>query len=184
MAARLVDEHGKPVIALGRDEHGKYVGSGRSIQGFDVTSALRDCAEQILKFGGHPMACGLTIEGDAKFEAFDHAFRDVARKRLEGVELVPTIEIEEAVQPEEATIPLADLITQLEPYGEGNPRPHLRLMVAGERGTVLALIGFGFGDRLPEFAPGTNLEAVIEIAVNEWNGRRSPQGRIVDLRQA
>lgn len=204
VASKLVDEHYRPVIAVGRDEHGRYVGSGRSIPGFDVTGALRACAEHILKFGGHPAACGMTIVGDEAFEAFKKAFVAHAGAALASQDLTPSIEIEEEAAVHEISVRLIEGLKALEPHGEGNPRPkfllrgarvaqarqvgaegkHLQLTVVDDRGGRLKLIGFGFGDRLPDLPAGRAVEAVVELDLNEWNGRVEPQGRILDIRTA
>lgn len=202
VASRLVDDHYRPVIAVGRDESGKYVGSGRSIPGFDVTGALRACAAHITKFGGHPAACGLTIMGEENFEAFKDAFVAHADQQLKDTDLTPSVEIEEEAAVHEITLGLVEQIRELEPYGEGNPRPrfllrgariastrlvgtdgrHLQMTVASENGGRLKLIGFGFGERIDACAPGRAVEVVVELDLNEWNGRVEPQGRIIDLK--
>jgi len=203
VASKLVDEHYRPVIAVGRDEHGRYVGSGRSIPGFDVTGALRACAEHILKFGGHPAACGMTIEGDAKFEAFKEAFVAYADTHLASHDLTPSVEIDEEAAIHEVTVGLVEELKGLEPHGEGNPRPkfllhgrvvstrqvgnegkHLQLTVVDDKGGRLKLIGFGFGPRMGDLPIGGQVDAVVELDLNEWNGRVEPQGRIVDVRAA
>ena len=204
VASKLVDDYYRPVIALGRDADGKYTGSGRSIPGFDVTGALRECAEHIKKFGGHPAACGLTIMGDENFAAFKEAFLAHSAKTLLGAELEPFVEIEETAAVHEISVGLIEELRRLEPHGVGNPRPkfllrnarvaaaqligqegkHLRLTVADEKGGRLKLIGFGFGGRFGEVSPGGAIEAVVELELNEWNGRTEPQGRIIDFRTA
>ncbi|HTK59830.1 MAG TPA: single-stranded-DNA-specific exonuclease RecJ [Candidatus Baltobacteraceae bacterium] len=211
VASKLVDDYYRPVIALGRIEETpssqegaggvRYVGSGRSVPGFDVTGALRACAEHIVKFGGHPAACGLTIQGDENFAAFKQAFLAHAAKTLDGADLEPFVEIEETAAVHEISVGLIRELRRLEPHGVGNPRPkfllrnariasaqptadgkHLRLTVADEQGGRLKLIGFGFGERIGEVSPGGLVEAVVELELNEWNGRVEPQGRIVDIR--
>lgn len=204
IAARLVDDHYRPVIVLGKTDDGRYVGSGRSIPGFDVTAALRACEAHLQKFGGHPMACGLTVADDAAFEAFREAFLAHAEEVLGAVELVPRLEIEAELAPADVTLGLAMTLRRLEPHGEGNPKPrfllkgaraaavqpvgatgkHLRLIAADARGGRLKLIGFGFGGRAADIGPGAAFEAVVEIDVNEWNGRTEPQGRLIDIRTA
>jgi len=204
VASKLVDEHYRPVIAVGRDEHGRHVGSGRSIPGFDVTGALRACAEHIQKFGGHPAACGMTIVGDGNFEAFKRAFIAHADATIGSSDLTPSIEIEEEAAVHEVSVGLIKELKALEPHGEGNPRPrfllrggrvassrqvgaegkHLQLTVVDDKGGRLKLIGFGFGPLLAELPIGGPVDAVVELDLNEWNGRVEPQGRIVDVRTA
>jgi single-stranded-DNA-specific exonuclease len=217
VASKLVDEHYRPVIAVGRDPgsgagaSSRYVGSGRSIPGFDVTGALRACAEHIKKFGGHPAACGMTIEGDEAFEAFRKAFIAHADAHLASHDLTPSIEIEEEAAIHEISVKLIEELKGLEPHGEGNPRPkfllrrgrvaaarqvgnegkHLQLTLvdpgssagAGSGGR-LKLIGFGFGPRLADLPIGSSADAVVELDLNRWMERVEPQGRIVDIRAA
>ncbi|MEK7545530.1 MAG: single-stranded-DNA-specific exonuclease RecJ [Patescibacteria group bacterium] len=218
VASKLVDEHYRPVIALGRqtrlspllEQEGaggvpsaaRYVGSGRSIPGFDVTGALRACSEHIQKFGGHPAACGMTIVGDENFEAFKRAFVAHADATLGSADLTPSIEIEEEAAVHEVSVGLIRELKALEPHGEGNPRPrfllrggrvassrqvgaegkHLQLTVVDDKGGRLKLIGFGFGPRLVDLPIGGPIDAVVELDLNEWQGRVEPQGRVVDIR--
>ncbi|HTK60354.1 MAG TPA: single-stranded-DNA-specific exonuclease RecJ [Candidatus Baltobacteraceae bacterium] len=210
VASKLVDEHFRPVIALGvRPTHplgtsAVYVGSGRSIPGFDVTGALRACSGHIEKFGGHPAACGLTIQGQGNFEAFKEAFIAHADAVLASADLTPSIEIEEEAAVHEISVALVEELKGLEPHGEGNPRPrfllrgarvassrqvgaegkHLQLTVVDDKGGRLKLIGFGFGSRLNDLPIGKPIEAVVELDLNKWMERVEPQGRIVDIRTA
>ncbi len=211
VAAKLVDDSYRPTIVLGRQEISplfakeraggvRYVGSGRSIPEFDVTAGLKEASEFIKKFGGHPMACGLTIEGDENFERFKKRFVETAAEKLEGVELVPSLNIEEAVYVSEVTLKTMELLERLEPHGEGNPKPlflirgakvaaaqaigengkHLRMMVYDDTGARLKLIAFGMGERAHEALSGA-IDVVVELGVNEWNNRREPQGRVIDF---
>lgn len=201
VAARLVDDHYRPVIALGRTEDGRYVGSGRSIPDFDVTAALHRVSKHILKFGGHPRACGLTIEGDKNFNNFRDAFKADASVMLKDAELIPRVEIEESLSLAEANLATVESIRKLEPHGEGNPKPkflitgakvayadlvgkegkHLRMTVV-DGPHRLKLIAFGMGTRPDVPQPGASADFIVELDVNEWQGTRTPQGRVIDFR--
>jgi single-stranded-DNA-specific exonuclease len=201
VASRLVDEYYRPAIVLGYDAAGKYVGSGRSIPEYNVTEGVRTASATVLKFGGHPAACGLTIEGAENFEAFKSAFKSHATQALAGLTLTPALSIEEEIAVGEANLETVELLSRLEPHGEGNPKPlfllkgamplqvavvgdggkHLRVTTGDADGRRLKMIGFNFGPRLREALTGP-IDAVIELSVNEWNGRREAQGRIIDFR--
>jgi single-stranded-DNA-specific exonuclease len=203
VASRLMDDRNKPVISLGKNAEGNYVGSGRSIPGFDITAALRECSAHILKFGGHPRACGMTIVGDENFEAFKAQFKALAKEKLQGVELVPRLDIEETLTPSEAKLSVVESVRGLEPHGEGNPKPlfqmndvrvigampigadgaHLRMTLADEEGGKLQCIGFRMAKRPWVPSAGDRIDAVVELDINEWNGTRSAQGKLVDFRQ-
>ena len=201
VASRVAERHHRPTIVLTKNEKGDYVGSGRSAGGFHITGALRKLDHLLVKYGGHGAACGMTVSGE-KVEAFAEAFRSLLDAELDPKDLIPRIEIEEELELKEASKETVELLSKLEPYGEGNPKPlfllkdvkvvssdclgkdgaHLRLMVADASGARLKLIAFRMGPRAEEAAPGTALDVIVELSMNEWKGYRSPQGMVVDFR--
>jgi single-stranded-DNA-specific exonuclease len=144
----------------------------------------------------------LSIEGDENYQKFTVAFKAYATQQLAGVELTPRLDVEERLTPSEATLATVESIRKLEPHGVDNPRPlflledvrvigamtvgeggkHLRLTVTDDRGGRLQCIGFRMGDRPWIPAAGDRIDAVVELDVNEWQGMRSPQGKLVDFR--
>jgi single-stranded-DNA-specific exonuclease len=203
VAGRLVSEFGVPAFVFGRDGD-RFVGSGRSIPEFNVIDAMASASGLILRYGGHPQACGLTIEGADNYVAFKSALEAYAAEKLDGLDLRPALEIDAVIGLGEADWGLVDWLARFEPYGEANPRPRflirnllvssaeiigknrntLRLGLRGDGPREYKVIGFGFGSRAGEFATGSRADVVLEIGVNSWNGTREIQLKLVDARAA
>lgn len=202
VATRICERYHRPTIVLTKTPEGDYVGSGRSFDGFDITLALAELGEMLVKYGGHGAACGMTVKG-GQVEAFAEAFRVIADKQLKKEDLVPHLLIEDTLRLADVSTRMIDLLDQLAPFGVGNRKPKFLLKgieVAGSRlvgndgkhlqltlhedGRKLKLIAFGMGGRVEEFQAGTLGDFVVELSINEWNGGRYPQGQVIDLRPA
>jgi single-stranded-DNA-specific exonuclease len=202
VAGKLVNDFARPVYVAG-SEHGKFVGSGRSIEGFDVTACVRAAAEHLDKFGGHPQACGFSVTGEDKFYRAVLAMEAYATEQLKDRVFQPTQRIDAVVTLKDIDWHLNDVVAQLAPFGEKNPKPvfaalgaevvgcstvgadgkHLRLMLREPAGKAVKAIAFGFGEWATRLKLGDRIDVAFEISVNEWNGNRELQARIVDLRQ-
>lgn len=209
VAGRLSDRHHRPalVFTMGIDEVSgeiKFVASGRSISEFDITAALKECSEYLLRYGGHPQACGLTILGEDNFKKFKEKFLALASAKLVGVELLSVLEIEAEIKLSDLNWRLLDELQKMEPFGEANPKPlfmaknlnveqvqtvgadgkHLKVLVSqdGDINNLHKLIGFSFGDWCAKLKAGDKIDIVFELGVNEWNGNRELQLKISDLK--
>jgi single-stranded-DNA-specific exonuclease len=204
VAGRLVSEFGVPAFVFG-GEGGKYVGSGRSIPEFNVIDAMNQASEHLARFGGHPQACGLTIEGRENYEAFRSSLERYAEGRLQGMDLRPAIDVDVELPLREVTWDLINWLVKFEPHGEGNPKPKflirdlkvtaahiigknkntLRLGVRGDGvPREIKVIGFGMAKRAGEVSPGATVDLVVELGINEWNGRKEIQFRLIDAKPA
>ncbi|MEY4723466.1 MAG: hypothetical protein RLZZ324_979 [Candidatus Parcubacteria bacterium] len=203
VAGKIANERGRPVFVFG-NENGRMVGSGRSIPEFNVVTAMERAAKHIARFGGHPQACGLTIEGDENYEAFVASVTAYADELLAEADLRPVLEIDAELRASQLTWELVAALESLEPYGEGNPRPKfllrglalgavdvigknkntVRMTARGDMPREMKLIGFNFVTRAEGFGPGSVIDAVVEVGVNEWNGRKEIQLKLVDIAQA
>lgn len=201
VAGKLVTELGMPVFVFGKDGD-RIVGSGRSIQGFNLVVGMERCKEHLARFGGHPQACGLTIEGEERFEGFRRGMQAYADEMLAELDLRPTIEVECEIRTSQITWALVEELERFEPFGEGNPRPkfllpdlliasmdrvgktgaHVRIGVRGDTPKEVKLIGFNLADSASRFGPGSRIDAVVEIGFDQWNGQRRIQVKAVDLR--
>ncbi len=209
VAGRLSDKHHRPALVFTKEinEDGKqikFVASGRSIDEFDITATLKECSQYLLRFGGHPQACGLTIMGEENFSSFKNKFLGLATEKLVGVELVSVLEIEAEIKLIDLNWQLLDDIKKMEPFGEANPKPllsaknlnveqvqtvgadgkHLKVLVSqdGDINNLHKLIGFSFGEWCAKLKAGDKIDIVFELGVNEWNGNRELQLKIVDLK--
>jgi len=121
VASRLQESNYQPTILLTRS-NGDWVGSGRSVAGFDLYKALEHCREHILQFGGHTHAVGLTIDGK-KLHLFREAFEEYAGKELLEEQLVPKQEINYGISFKEISPVFMRLLPLLGPFGPGNMEP-------------------------------------------------------------
>lgn len=202
VAGKLVNEYSRPVLVVGKDGE-KFVGSGRSIEGFDVTKALRYAAEFLDKFGGHPQACGFSVAGEERFHKAMEMMKDFAAKELKPDDLEPQLTIDAEIPLEKISWEFFDAMQAFHPFGTGNPVPvfvsrgvkvaaystvgrddgHLKLRLACTTGKLVEAIGFGFGNWTTKLSLGSQIDIVFEIQVNEWNGNRQLQIRIIDMHQ-
>lgn len=194
VASRMVELYHRPTILISlRDGNGK--GSGRSIPGFHLHEALKACAGQLRGFGGHKHAAGLTID-ESSLDEFAHRFDAIAAGLISPEDFVPEIRIDAELAPGDATLDTVELLESLGPFGMGNPRPlftmrelnvlqtstvkerHVRMRLSAG-GTVFEAMGFGLADRVP---PADRIDIAFCLVCNQWNGRRSLQLMLKDLR--
>ena len=202
-AGRLCDKYHRPTLAFHIDGD-KYVASGRSIEEFDITEALKACDDLLLRYGGHPQACGLTIVGEDNFLEFKRRFERLAAEKLSGLKLEKTLPVEAEVRLDELNFELLSDIAAFEPFGEANEKPlflakrlrieqvqtvgadgkHLKVLVSqnGDLKRLHKLIGFSFGDWCAKLKAGDLIDIVFELGMNEWNGNRELQLKIIDLK--
>ena len=203
IASRLKDKFFKPVIVLG--EGGEtYVGSGRSIPQFDITNALNQAPDLFSKYGGHPQACGFSLKSKETYPDFTKTMTEIARAELNDKNLVPILEIEAEMKIEDADWQLWNVLEKFSPFGMGNPEPlfvmrnvqvvdvqaigktgkHMRLFGKHLDGTkVQKFIAFGCEKWLQDIKTHDMIDMVFEMSVNEWNGRRELQLKIVDYKK-
>ncbi len=202
VAGKLCEFYNRPALAVGRSADGKLVGSGRSIDGFNIIEAVSECAEFLTHFGGHSGACGFTIKSEADIEPFKNKMTEIAERELSKMELEPVLEIDAEVELKDIDWKLFEQLENFEPFGEGNLKPrflasglevagyvgvgdgakHLRLMVNQGEVKDRKTIGFCFGEWCNKLNFGDKVDLVFEVDVNEWNGTRELQLKIVDLR--
>jgi single-stranded-DNA-specific exonuclease len=201
VASRVVERIHRPTVLISL-AGGEGKGSGRSIAGFHLYEAMRDCSEHLVRFGGHRAAAGCAILPE-RVDAFRAAFDLRAASALTDEQLTPEVRIDLEISLPEASVALCALLKHAAPFGMENPTPvflargvevvgrprvvgggHLKLTVAAG-GSRLDAIGFGMADRLVDADPGMGpLDLAFKLEENEWNGRTSVQARLVDLRPA
>lgn len=121
VASRLVDRFYRPVVLVSfRDGWGK--GSARSIPGVNLYAAIAACAEHLDNFGGHPMAAGIRLRPE-NYEPFKRAFEKTISTMTACMDLIPTAEIDCALNLDMISDPLMDEIETLQPFGPEHPEP-------------------------------------------------------------
>ena len=120
VASRLVETYAKPAIVLTRDGD-DYKGSGRSVQGFNLHRALEETKHLLIRFGGHELAAGLTLE-EENLENFRKAINDVANS-VSGLAKTESLKVDCEVTADEISVDTVSQINLLAPFGNGNPNP-------------------------------------------------------------
>jgi single-stranded-DNA-specific exonuclease len=203
VAGRLVEEWGRPVLILERKEE-VAVGSARSVRGFNIIEALRRCDDLFVRYGGHSMAAGFTIE-NAKLPELNQRLQEIAAEQLDDDMLVPKLEIDMEIALSDINWDLVHLLETLEPYGQANPQPvfmsrNLHVVSVQTRGADKQHLSMTISDgsnnppfkaiafRLGHLAPALNRHPYIDLAYHieerEWNGERSIQLNVRDFRRA
>jgi single-stranded-DNA-specific exonuclease len=199
VASRLIERYYRPTVMI-TIENGQGKGSARAIAKFDIYQALKACSDLLLQFGGHKYAAGLTIAAE-NIPAFKKRFEQVCREIIPEEDLVPKIKIESEISLDEITSEVVGSLKRFAPFGPKNNRPnffsrglevldvprivganHLKFR-AGQGGVSFDAIGFNLGQHLGRVNNGSRtVEMVYAVEENEYNGRKSVQLRIKDLR--
>ncbi len=187
VASRLVERYGKPAIVLSVDQYGEASGSGRSIEGFSLYEAIKSCEDILIRFGGHELAAGLTLNLD-DIDLFRDKINKYADTRPQAIS---KLVLDCKLNPAGMTVDLADAIKDLEPFGVGNPTPvfgvygltlrkiqpigqnrHSKLLLyKGEN--ALEALAFGVPSEAVPFSEGDIIDIAVTLDVNEYNSRRT-----------
>ena len=201
IAGRLTDEFYRPSLVISHYK-GEIIGSGRSIEEFNIIEAVEKCDQFLSRYGGHAQACGFTLKSNKDLIRFVEEMTTLAEKELTDKELLPTIRIDAEVKLEDVNWELFEELEKFIPYGEDNPKPlflakdltivemqtlgqdgkHLRLMVKHNTPIIRKTIGFCFGDWCAKLKNGDKIDMLFEVDINEWNGNRELQLKIIDLK--
>ena len=199
VASRVLQEFYRPTIIIG-GEGDEWRGSGRSIDGFDLAAALRECDDLLARHGGHALAAGLSIRPE-NLEALRTRLNQQARRTLKPEELQRTLRLDAEVLPGEMTHECIVELEKLQQTGIGNPcvqlwmrgvthrRPlqrlgaekkHVKLWLTDGQATREAVWwGAGDGD-----LPTGRFDVAFIPRLNEFNGTVSVQLSILDWRPA
>lgn len=184
VAARLVERHYRPAI-VGVIGEEVTRASCRSIDEFHITKALDECADLLVRHGGHSKAAGFTVKNESRDELKERLLR-IALQQLTPEDLVPTVHYDVEVTLNELRADLYNLQRQLEPTGNENPKPvfmtrglrvvsksrigkeknHLRMTVTDGSLNIDA-VAFRMGE-LAENLPA-NVDLVYSFEVNDYN---------------
>jgi single-stranded-DNA-specific exonuclease len=199
VASRVLQQFYRPTFILG-GEGDNWRGSGRSIAGFDLAAALRECDDLLVRHGGHAMAAGVTIKPE-NIDTFRQRLNDLARRTLKPEDLQPLLRLDAEVALREVTLDLLADLDRLKPTGQGNPpvqfwarqlanaRPpqrmgaekqHAKLWVTDRKVTHEA-VWWGVGSTP---MPDGKFDLAFVPQVNDFSGRRMVQLKVLDWRAA
>ena len=201
-AGKLVEILKKPAIVFTKKGE-ELKGSGRSIGEFDLVKALGFCENEIISGGGHAAACGVKILPE-KFDDFDKKINEFYKQTV-GEEQKMEFEKKEDLIVEDLSdfsLKFLDELEELEPFSEENEEPvfllknmllldvkkmgkngeHLGIQLGDGKGNVMKVVSFYAPDDWLKFQNGQRADVSVVITGNEFNGRRSVEGRIVKMR--
>lgn len=199
VASRVLQEFYRPTIIIG-GENGEMRGSGRSIAGFDMAAALRECGHLLVRHGGHAMAAGLSILPD-QIDSLREKLNELARRKLKPDDLQPTLRLDAKVGLDEMTFETLHQLDKLKPHGQGNPaaqfcagnvshaRPlqrigadkqHVKMKVTDGPVTHDA-VWWNAGDKM---LPVGKFDLAFVPQINHFNGNRCVQLKVLDWRSA
>jgi single-stranded-DNA-specific exonuclease len=207
VASRLVDQYCRPAVMLSTVD-GKIKGSARSIKGFNIYNALKECEDLLIQFGGHEYAAGLTMD-EVNFDAFRKRFNQIVQSRLCDEDFEPELLIDAEVNLHDINENFWKILHQFEPYGPNNSKPvfmsrhlkvigtptkvgkdHLKLRLVQNGVTppsqAFDAIGFNLGGHYEAIMESIDTNVPISMAYtideNTWNRRTSLQMQIKDIK--
>ena len=199
VASRVMREFYRPTFILASDGDG-WKGSARSIEGFDLAEAMRSCDDLLNDHGGHAMAAGVSVK-PGRLEAFRERINEIAKKTITPEMFQQPLKLDAGTDLSELTLMHIEEMSQLEPIGQGNPEiqllvPELTLSSPIYRmGRDKQHAKFWVTDNhdacevvawnlKPEDEPKDTFDVAVAPQINDFNGRRSVQLKLIDWHPA
>lgn len=199
VASRVTERCGKPCMIISRGET-EAKGSGRSIEGFSLFEAICACGDLLIKFGGHPMAAGITLKPE-NIEAFRKRINQYASEHFPQMP-TQTVTLDCKLNPAALSVSMAQSLTQLEPFGNGNPQPvfglfnmelsnvtpvggggHLRLTLE-KNGAVITAMRFNTKPEELPYHIGDKIDLAVQLEAREFRGQPSLTVIVRDMKFA
>ena len=199
VASRVTERCGKPCMIISRGET-EAKGSGRSIEGFSLFEAICACGDLLIKFGGHPMAAGITLKPE-NIEAFRKRINQYAAEHFPQMP-TQTVTLDCKLNPAALSVSMAQSLTQLEPFGNGNPQPvfglfnmelsnvtpvggggHLRLTLE-KNGSVITAMRFNTKPEELPYHIGDKIDLAVQLEAREFRGQPSLTVIVRDMKFA
>lgn len=197
VASKLVESYYRPAV-IGTVEEGAIKASCRSIPEFHITRALDECADLLVRHGGHSMAAGFTVKMENAEELQDRLER-IAERELAGVDLRPTLKADLEIPLDDLPLDAFEQLKRLEPTGQSNPEArfisrnlpvygartigkdlsHLKFKVPYRRGMLDAVAWRqgAWADAMPE-----RVDLFYTLEENTYNSTTTLQLNVRDLR--
>jgi single-stranded-DNA-specific exonuclease len=202
VASRIVDKFYRPTIMInaGTAENGIAQGSGRSIEGFCLLSAISACSQHLNTFGGHEMAAGITIETE-KIDQFAAEFEAYAKQNLNENDIAAKLNIDAEAPLSKFRKETVTELQMLEPFGPGNPKPifatkgtrlsspprrvgkkgnHLQLAITDNTNSIRC-IGFGMGKLEKKLLEHEFFNVAYQPDIDSYNGINNVQLVLADI---
>ncbi len=203
VAGKIADEFHKPTVVLQKQEK-EFVGSLRSIPRVNIIESLEQCAELLIKFGGHSQAAGVRVSLENIGKFYD-ALSRIVETALKNKESSPEIQIDLEISSEDIHRDIISELEKMEPFGEGNKEPvflvsrmkvldarivgngakHLKLSLTSSSDNdpkIFNAIGFGMGEKFRHLKKDDIIDIVCTLSEDEWNGGGKVQLKLVDIK--
>jgi len=200
VAGRIAEKYYRPTLVVTRSGE-MLKGSGRSIEEFNIIEAIGDAKEFLDKFGGHPAACGFSLE-PKNLDAFTERMKKIAAEQLAGIDLKPKLKIDAKIGLKEISNAFMDDMEKFSPFGQNNDRPrfasfnvdivdmntmglegqHIKIKVKQDDSGIFQAIGFGQAEKWKDLQIGDRIDIVYYAENNEFNGKSEVQLKIVDIK--
>ena len=206
IAGRIKEKFNKPTIIMTQSsQDGILKGSGRSIEAYNIYKEVFEIKDILESFGGHPMACGLSIKSE-KVDEFRQKLND--KSKLKKDDFVNIINIDAQIPIDKLSLEFAESLQRLEPFGKDNPKAkfadknlfikninmigknnNTMKMILNKNGRDIEAIKFNaqkdykyLSDKFKANIIGNRIDAVFYPDINEFNGRRNLQVKLIDIR--
>ncbi len=196
----MIENYYRPTVVLTKSGD-VIAGSARSVPGFNLYEAIHACRKHLLGYGGHFAAAGLTMYED-KLPDFIDSFEKIVAETIHEDLLTPEIVIDAELSFKEINFAFFNILEQMEPFGPNNMRPvfitrsvrdtgyskilkeqHIRFVLQQHDKTFTG-IGFNMAEKFCLLQTNNLLDIVYTLDINEWNGEKMIQLKVIDLRIA
>ncbi len=197
VSSRITSKYGKPSIVLSIDEN-EARGSGRSVEGFSLFDALNDSKDVLEKFGGHPMAAGLSLKPE-NIEVLRHKINEYAKNTFEEMPRAKVM-LDCKLMPEALNVELVENLQMLEPFGTQNPTPlfglysmklikiiplsggkHLKLQFE-RNGIITECLKFSCTESDFPYLVNSVLDLAVTVDINEFRGAKNLSIQIKEMK--
>ena len=200
VASRLIEKYYKPTIVLCAS-NGKATGSARSVDGFDLYTAIEACSDLLEQFGGHTHAAGMTLPIE-NVALFREKFEVEVNKRITPEQQIESIKFETEIAFSRISPKFMGIIKQMAPFGPANLNPvfrsnqvwdsghikivgnnHLQMWLTQEDGRKgIKAIAFNMGQHFNKISEGHSFDICYSIEENHWDGKVFLQLNVKDIK--
>jgi single-stranded-DNA-specific exonuclease len=185
VASKIMEKYNRPSIVISI-ENNEGRGSCRSMEGFDVFKALSFCGDILIKYGGHELAAGLSLD-IGRLDSFRKRINEYAAGIPEQQYMGTMVKVDACLSQKDINMDSVRQLELLGPYGAGNPVPlfvfknaeissirtvgdgkHLKMILDCE-GEKIDTIGFNMGDLIERYSVSDRIDAVFSLEINSWN---------------
>ena len=201
-ASKLMETYYRPTIVFTSSDD-FFVGSARSVNGFNIHDAIGKCKEFVLQYGGHKYAAGIKIK-KSQYKDFKDKFEEVVSSTIDKGMTSKKVAIEGEIELEEITPKFYRILKQFAPFGPGNKTPifsaknlrdtgyakvvgqdntHLKFNLTQQNSSkIYNAIGFSLAGKYPTILNKKIFNAVFTVDENYWNGKKNIQLKVIDIK--